>query len=68
MYFMNLKSYILWDLFICSNDEKKLFFFFSFYFILYFNFMIYDLLIERKRSRSMLEKNIPIRVDWHTYL
>ena len=51
MYFMNLKSYILQDLFICSNDEKKLFF--SFYFILYFHFMIYDLLIVRKKEMSI---------------
>ena len=60
--FINLKSYIL------GKDEKKIVF--SFYFILYFHFMIYDLLIVRKKKMSIyvLEKNIPIRVDSHTYL
>ena len=68
MYFMNLKSYILQDLFICSYDEKKIVF--SFYFILYFHFMIYDLSIVRKKEMSIyvLEKNTPIRIDSHTYL
>ena len=58
MYFMNLRSYILQDLFICSC------------FILYFHFMIYDLLIVRKKEISIyvLEKNTPIRVDLHTHL
>ena len=47
MYFMNLKSYILQDLFICSYDEKKNCFFILFHFILPL-YDIYDLSIVRK--------------------
>ena len=67
MWFMNLKSYILWDLFICLYDEKK--FDFAFYFILCFHFMIYDLLIMREKEMSVyvLEKNIK-RIYLHTFV
>ena len=36
---MNLKSYILWDLFKCVYDEKKIYFWILFYFI----FSLYDI-------------------------
>ena len=36
---MNLKSYILWDLFKCSYDGKK----FVFWILFYFIFSLYDI-------------------------
>ena len=50
---MNLKSNILRDLFIFSYNEKEKNLFFALYFILYFHFMIYDLLIMRKKEMSI---------------
>ena len=43
---------------------------FEFNLIIYFHFMIYDLLIMRKKEMLIyvLEKNIPIRVDSHVYV
>ena len=49
---MNLKSNILRDLLIFSYNEKKNLFF-ALYFILYFYFMIYDLLIMKMKEMSI---------------
>ena len=58
---MNLKSYILRDLFICSNDEKIVCF--LHFILLYFIFPLYDgvydlLIIKKEMSIYVLEKNI----------
>ena len=62
---MNLKSYILRDLFISSYDEKKVYFL---HFILLYD-GVYDLLIIKKEILIyVLEKNIPIKGGSHTFV
>ena len=70
---MNLKSYILQDLFICSNDEKIVCFCFLLFILLYFIFPLYDgvydlLIIKKEMSIYVLEKNILIKGGSHTFV
>ena len=47
---MNLKSYILWDLFKCSHDEKN----FVFWILFYFIFSLYDIwFIDYEKERNV---------------
>ena len=49
---MNLKSYILRDLFICSNDEKIVCF--LHFILLYFIFPLYDIwFIDYEKERNV---------------